>query len=362
MSRLKESQSSALQVVRSYAHGRLESANEKLGHMLSLAKVRREAFDEMAGQVLEFSQVALHFHPDRYTRSNELVIDGLLARGTYVSQYVTGISNGSTTAYPGGQRDLWESRLFGNDYQEGSCEFDRPVYGALELVTFCDGPAPRFGSCYFLLHPGVLKRITFTYLDSHLGPETKGTVDKFEDIWCALLEDAFERESALGLVSIRPRQLLELLQKNLSSSISRSISHPGRNLDHYIEAQVHGTVSLKHDASALVVDSSFAQTKIMQSCQRIAEKYDLQLLTYPGYSLAPDAVPEDFRGPRMPEFAQRVSPERVTAANLGSVARSILERPKEWEDFGSHDELLQYCKWMWHTLVRFGISMTRDQY
>ncbi|MGQ7111171.1 DUF3626 domain-containing protein, partial [Escherichia sp. TWPC-MK] len=30
-----------------------------------------------------------------------------------------------------------------------------------------DGPAPRFGSCYFLLSPKVSSRSTYTYLDSH---------------------------------------------------------------------------------------------------------------------------------------------------------------------------------------------------
>ncbi|NMM52744.1 DUF3626 domain-containing protein [Paenibacillus aquistagni] len=28
---------------------------------------------------------------------------------------------------------------------------DRPNYGALDLKLHLDGPAPRFGSCYFLL-------------------------------------------------------------------------------------------------------------------------------------------------------------------------------------------------------------------
>lgn len=37
-----------------------------------------------------------------------------------------------------------------------------------------DGPAPRFGSCYFLLSPKVSSRSTYTYLDSHQDPKEKG--------------------------------------------------------------------------------------------------------------------------------------------------------------------------------------------
>ena len=61
-----------------------------------------------------------------------------------------------------------------------------------------DGPAPRFGSCYFLLYPEVSRRSTFTYLDSHQNPTEKGTYEAFEMILAALLKEAYVREFAVG--------------------------------------------------------------------------------------------------------------------------------------------------------------------
>jgi hypothetical protein len=34
-------------------------------------------------------------------------------------------------------------------------------------MHYPDGPAPRFGSCFFLLRPNVAKRSTFTFGGSH---------------------------------------------------------------------------------------------------------------------------------------------------------------------------------------------------
>ena len=62
-------------------------------------------------------RVTLHFHPDR-------VVDGVpilerMARdGVYRSQFETGVSNGGLTAYPGGDRWRWESRIFGAVYDD----------------------------------------------------------------------------------------------------------------------------------------------------------------------------------------------------------------------------------------------------
>lgn len=41
-------------------------------------------------------------------------------------------------------------------------------------MHYPDGPAPRFGSCYFLLRPDVAKRSTFTFGGSH----EKGALDR----------------------------------------------------------------------------------------------------------------------------------------------------------------------------------------
>ncbi|MFE2515744.1 DUF3626 domain-containing protein [Streptomyces mirabilis] len=64
-------------------------------------------------------RITLNFHPDRLVGG--LPILEVLARdGAYVSQFVTGTSNGGLTAHPGGDRRRWESRIFGAAYRSGS--------------------------------------------------------------------------------------------------------------------------------------------------------------------------------------------------------------------------------------------------
>ena len=81
---------------------------------------------------------------------------------------------------------------------EGVTNDQRPKYGALNLMLHPEGPAPRFGSCYFLLSPKVSSRSTYTYLDSHQDPKEKGTYEEFDMILAALLEETFVRDFAIG--------------------------------------------------------------------------------------------------------------------------------------------------------------------
>lgn len=73
------------------------------------------------------------------------------------------------------------------------------------------GPAPRFGSCYFLLSPKVSYRSTFTYLDSHQDPKEKGTYEEFDMILAAMLKDAFNNESVFGEKNMTPTKLINQL-------------------------------------------------------------------------------------------------------------------------------------------------------
>ncbi|MNW57353.1 hypothetical protein D3C74_351510 [compost metagenome] len=78
------------------------------------------------------------------------VAEALLEQGIYKSQFETLLSNGSVSAYPGGQRDLWEERIFAGAYQlEDSTNEERPKYGALNLLLHPEGPAPRFDHVIF---------------------------------------------------------------------------------------------------------------------------------------------------------------------------------------------------------------------
>src|SRR5260370_17177782 len=84
------------------------------------------------------------------------VAEGLLRTGIYTNQFVAGLSSGSPSAFLGGERDLWEDRLFGGAYHgAGVTSPGRPKYGALAVMHYPDGPAPRSGPSSFLLPPTV---------------------------------------------------------------------------------------------------------------------------------------------------------------------------------------------------------------
>lgn len=114
-------------------------------------------------------RVTLNFHPDRHSANGRLMLDALADEGVYVSQFVTGTSNGGLTAYQGGDRWRWESRIFGGAYDNAKPE-DRPVYGALNFRRKVVGAAPRFGSAHFRLTAEAVSRSTFCYPDSWMEP------------------------------------------------------------------------------------------------------------------------------------------------------------------------------------------------
>jgi hypothetical protein len=57
-------------------------------------------------------RVTLHFHPDRLA-AGVPILRRMADDGVYRSQFETGTSNGGLTAFPGGDRWRWESRIFG---------------------------------------------------------------------------------------------------------------------------------------------------------------------------------------------------------------------------------------------------------
>ena len=79
-----------------------------------------------------------------------MVLEALADDGVYVSQFVTGTSNGGLTAHAGGDRWRWESRLFGGRY-DAADPTARPVYGALDDRGDAYGASPRFGSAHLRL-------------------------------------------------------------------------------------------------------------------------------------------------------------------------------------------------------------------
>lgn len=116
------------------------AAVDAIQGLLDQARVDFTIFSEVAGLVASRGQIELNFHPDRKVASGETVAEALLREGVYRSQFETGTSNGGRAAFSGGERDLWEKRLFGNAYQHpGVTNMERPKYGAMNFMNYSDG-------------------------------------------------------------------------------------------------------------------------------------------------------------------------------------------------------------------------------
>lgn len=356
-SELTKAQSSAFSTITGYAKARELQARQALEEVLYMSNIAGDRFEAACNQIFQHARVALHFHPDRLLDGSQTVAEALLQQGIYKSQFETRISNGGLTAFPGGARDLWEKQMFADAYHRPDVTArERPKYGALDLMRYGDGPAPRFGSCYFVLKPVVSKRCTYTYLDSSQDPEEKGTYEQFHLVLAALFKDAFFRNEALGKKDLTPKRLIEHIVTHLPASRSQlDNTIRSRNLDCYIEAQVHGDISLQDDVEALVVDPSFKQTHIEDLLQQICAAYEIELDWHIGFSISAEQVPSDFRGPAMPALAARIACNgNIDARCIGEAAVSLSRYPERWKELGSNERLMQQLKYMWHILVRFG--------
>ncbi|MEU8046622.1 DUF3626 domain-containing protein [Micromonospora echinofusca] len=304
-------------------------------------------------------RLTLNFHPDRMLADGRTVAEALAAEGVYRSQFETGISNGGLTAFPGGDRDRWEESLFGGAYQAPGVPLaDRPKYGGLNLLDHPDGACPRFGSCHLRLRPQVLARATFCFGDSHLGPRDLGTVDVFEPVLAALLGATDDTGISLGV----PGDVVSLAQSLLRrrEDAAWAPGAAGRALDDYIEAQIHGELSLARDVEAMVVDPSFRGTEAGEILAALARRHGFALFWHAGFALPVDRIDADFRGPAIPPLAARVHAEfarpgeLVDAALIGRAAASVVREPSRWADRGPTHVTLQHLKQLWHVLVRFG--------
>ncbi|PNP42295.1 hypothetical protein TGAMA5MH_05977 [Trichoderma gamsii] len=342
-------------------------ALETISHIFRMSNVPIETLANARQAIAQHARIALHFHPDRPARSGHTVVEALLEDGRYKNQFETGISNGLVATQLGGARDDWERNLFNSAYHGSSVPdtakraFNpalRPKYGALDLVRNSDGPAPRFGSCYFLLRPEVSSRSTFTYGGSQAAPKDVGTVDEFDAILAALLEECFTRDTALGVENVRPKGMLELI-RGLSKSTLVEANYkrlPSRNLDHLIEAQIHGDVLLSRDVEALVVDPSFfLRGDTGPLLKALSETYGFPLIFHHGFQMPAESCPSDFRGPTMPSLAARVAYKgTVDVQAIGEGVRSLVADAEQWADRGTVAEVLQELKLLWHVLVRYG--------
>ena len=298
--------------------------------------------------VLSAGRLTVNFHPDRTTGFGGTVVEGLAQTGQYLSQWRTGISSGGRTAFPGGDRQRWEHALFGGAYTDvdpGDVAF--PVYGAWDLVGDPHGGSPRFGSCFLVLSDDVRERTTMCLGDSHASPADVGTFDR---PWCLLVGLAEQADAGTLLAtSADPADLLTVLN-GTPSTIT-----PRRDLDHYVEAQVHGGIDLRRDVNAVVLDPSFQGTEVHMTFETIASAHNIEMAWHGGSQLAVDDVPDDFRGETMTALAREVAGPNsfINAHSIGVAARSIAVTPMQ-PGGDSHDSRAQQLKYLWHTLLARG--------
>lgn len=246
-------------------------------------------------------RVTLNFHPDRLVRGR-LALAAMAEDGRYLSQFATGTSNGGLTAFPGGDRWRWESRMFAAVYDDAS-DLDRPVYGGITDPPRPVGAAPRFGSAHLRLTAATLRRTTFCYPDSVEEPERFGVAAAMPLLALAAMDD---RDA----------------------------------LDDYVEAHVHGPVRFPDDVEALVLDPSYKGSEVEEAAHRLGCGVEwhggfsvpvLELRRHP-----------DYRGRRYVDLAAQIAEGgRLDPRIIGDAARA-----------GRHDE--QDLKRVWHYLARFG--------
>jgi hypothetical protein len=355
---LSLAQMKALAHVRARGNADRARAQALLAATFARAGASPSASERLLAHVRERARVTLNFHPDRpMADGSGMIAEGILRDGRYRSQFETRTSSGSVTAYPGGDRDVWEKNLFGGAYHEA--EFrpeERPKYGALNLFGHADGASPRFGSCHFRLRAHVSDRCTFTSGDSHLGPAYAGTIEAIE----AVLAD--------HLASIAHVDLCALAEGRLDSSVL------GRRIGGYVETQVHGACDLAADAEALIADASFRGTPAEGALTAIAQKYSLAFSWHPGFRLAVRGVPDRERGDAIPELstlpdwanawdmpalAARVdrlfggTGGLLDAAVLGRAFNSLRRDPESWSDLGPELANRQ-LKFLWLAIVVCG--------
>jgi len=349
----------ALEVVSAQAKLRRELARASIAAVLRAQRLDWGLFEAALDRLRAQARIDIHFHPERLSVHGRTVAEGLLADGEFRNQYETGISSGSPTAFQGGARDAWEARLFGGAYHApGAAPAIRPKYGALEMLPHPDGASPRFGSCYLVLKPQVSERATFTFGGSQEedAAEKTGTLAILEPALAGLLLELARGQGALGVPHLTVRALLEqLAQGGFAPAQDFSQRALGRALDSFIEAQVHGRISLEEDVEGLVADPAFRGTATGEVLEALSGKYAIPLNWHPGFVLPVSEVPQSFRGYEVQALAQRVAGEGLLdAAVLGSGANTLALDPDSWQGWVAEDEILTRFRRLWHVLVLIG--------
>lgn len=346
-----------------------QRTHDCINAILARANLGRNIYDTAIAGISSHAQIALHFHPERISRFGKSVAEGLLQSGRYKNQFETGISSGSPSAFPGGERDLWERYLFGGAYHGVEVQSSgRPKYGALQLISHPDGPAPRFGSCYFLLHTQICQRATFTFGGSQQQDALArtGTLRMVHPVMAQVFSELESGQGAFGVSDLSLARFLHelthrcsvpLFSAPLFSAPLGNLQNPllGRALDSFVEVQVHGDIRLDKDVAQLIADPAFRDHDIGEVLQKISIRYAIPLGWHPGFTLPVEQVPHAFRGYPIAPLAHRVAGNGLLdAANIGALANSLELEPEAWEGWASYEDTLTQFRRLWHFLVLEG--------
>lgn len=342
-------QISAVDKVREYA--KLKNA-EYMACLEQICKPLNVDVWLLINQVLS-KPVTVNFHPDRFSNNRKTIMENLLEQGQYHGQFLTGTTNGGKSAFIGGDRFLWEQRIFFDAYPPES--IDRPKYGALNIFQYIDGASVRFGSCFFTLKQDVIQRCTFAYGDSSTNPHTLCTSDTFASVLVDIFKDVKSNCRMLNQAIASEQETLAVLLNPC-----KKMKHIGRNLDYCIETHIHGDISLKDDVDSFYLDESFQNTSFATQAEIICQKYSIVLNWIPKRQVDIHSIGELFRGPKIPILAQRIdrifgnSKGVVNSFLIGQASRDIELYPQKWASVGNEVQLFQYIKQIWHTVGYFG--------
>ncbi len=252
--------------------------------------------------------ITINFHPDRYNSDCKPLLSAIASDGVLKSQFETGTSNGGLTAYKGGDRWSWEQRVFNGAYDDAPVNL-RPKYGALNFRSYETGASRRFGSAYFQLKLHVLERATFCYPDSYFEPKDFAVSER------------------------------------VSSLIAKANSANSDLLDDYIEAHIHGVISLKTDVECLVLDPIYRSSPVEEQAKQLG----VPLKWHNGYELTIKKMSlyPHYRGKQFIQLAHDIAVNGVINAKLLGLA--VTEQGYNEQDI----------KKIWHYLARFGYLSAR---
>ena len=94
------------------------------------------------------------------------------------------------------------------------------------------------------------------------------------------------------------------------------LGRASRDLDGYIEVQVHGGVSLPDDVESVVLDPSYRGTDVDRRLTAAGLRFGFEVNWHCGSELTVEDVTDNFRGPTMPLLARRVA-DSATSLMLG---------------------------------------------